>query len=73
MYQIKNYYDKNYRGLSASETAADKDTMISIVHDFASEGGYIEVRNTETGELLHFDSDTYFENMYYEGEVSIDI
>ena len=73
MYQIKAYYDKDYRGLSASEETDNRDTMIDIVHNLAAQGGYIKVKNTETGDYIRFDSDTYWKEIYYEGEIDLNI
>lgn len=73
MYEIRAYYDSDFRGLSASETADNRDQMIEIVHDLASRGGFFCVENTETGEEIRFSADTYENEYFYEGEVNLPI
>lgn len=72
MFKVNLYYDKYYRGLAETETAPNEDRLREVVHDFANRGGYIQIV-TPGGNTEEFDSDTYWEIYYYEGEVDFPI
>lgn len=75
MYDVYLFFDNQFRGLSDSIHNLEYDLMCETVHNYASQGGYIRIRNNETGVTLEFDSDTYFNSgrYYYEGDINIDI
>lgn len=65
-YQVSLHYDGDYRGLCDMETVTDWDMCKEFAHNYAMNGGYIRIRNIETGKTLEFDSDKYVEN--FDGE-----
>lgn len=69
-YTISLYYDRHYCGLSdrinTTGAALEED-----IHELISKGGYMEVHNDKTGVTVCFSSDTYWNDIYIDGEISL--
>ena len=57
MYNVRSYYDRNFRGLEDSIKNVDIDTMENFVWEKIMQGNYIEVENIESGKIVRIDSD----------------
>jgi hypothetical protein len=73
MYELELYYDCHLYGLADTATADNADDMKDKAHELINEGGFLVIRNTVTGEEVTFSTTEYYEKIYFEGEVDIDI
>ena len=69
-YLVKGYYDSNKRGLADSSWADTVSEVDEIVNEYANKGYYLEVRNLETGTVLEFSADNWFDEIYPDGGFS---
>lgn len=74
MYDIAIYLNHGY-GLVETATADNHDDLLSVINDLMTRyrGCFCEVENTETGEVIDFNEETYWDSIYYEGEIEINI
>ena len=57
MYNVRSYYDKNFRGLEDSIKNVDIDTMENFVWEKIMQGNYVEIEKIESGKIVRIDSD----------------
>jgi hypothetical protein len=57
MYNVRSYYDRNFRGLEDSIKNVDIDTMENFVWEKIMQGNYVEIEKIESGETVRIDSD----------------
>ena len=69
-YLVKGYYDVDKRGLADSSWADNVSEVDEIVNEYANKGYYLEVRNLETGTVLEFSADNWFDEIYPDGGFS---
>jgi len=69
-YLIRGYYDQSRRGLAEDSWADTISEVDEIVNEYANKGYYLEVRNLETGTVLEFSADNWFDEIYPDGGFS---
>jgi hypothetical protein len=69
LYEIKGYYDSNFRGLEASDVAYDLDDAFEIAWEYLSNGDYVEIVDTDTGKRIVWEPDMLDE---FDGEFPYD-
>jgi len=69
-YTVSLYYDRQYCGLSERINTTSA-ALTEDVHELISKGGYMEIKNDKTGITVCFSSDTYWNDLYYEGEITL--
>jgi hypothetical protein len=57
MYNVRSYYDTDFRGLEDSIKNVDIDTMENFVWEKIMQGNYVEIEKIESGETVRIDSD----------------
>ena len=57
MYNVRSFYDTNFRGLEDSIENVDIDTMQDFVWQKIMQGNCIEVEKIESGKIVRIDSD----------------
>ncbi len=60
-YEVRAFFDGNFRGLSEDRTCRTHDEMVDTVHEFCFNGNFVRVVNNDTGNSLEFDPDTWME------------
>ena len=61
MYEVRSYYDSEFRGLEDSEVFDDWSDVTLWTHEHASKGGFVRIKNTETGLDMEIDPNEYIE------------
>lgn len=69
-YLIRGYYDQSRRGLAEDSWADTISEVDEIVNEYANKGYYLEVKNLETGTVLEFSADNWFDEIYPDGGFS---
>jgi len=57
MYNVRSYYDTDFRGLEDSIKNVDIDTMENFVWEKIMQGSCVEIEKIESGETVRIDSD----------------
>lgn len=57
MYNVRSYYDTDFRGLEDSIKNVDIDTMENFVWKKIMQGSCVEIEKIESGETVRIDSD----------------
>ncbi len=60
-YQVKGFFGANFSGLSNSNTFDDFSRSVDELHSYASEGNYVSITDTETGEEKRYTPDEWME------------
>lgn len=69
-YLIRGFYDTDRKGLAEDAWADTVSEVDEIVNEYANKGYYLEVRNLETGTVLEFSADNWFDEIYPDGGFS---
>lgn len=71
-YEIRGYYDEDMRGLAESTTTNIFKTAIETVHTYCSNGDFVKITNSETGQRKIYAPDVWLNNIDM-GEIPDDI
>lgn len=69
-YLIRGFYDSNRKGIAEDAWADTISEVDNIVNEYANKGYYLEVKNLETGTVLEFSADNWFDEIYPDGGFS---
>ena len=63
-YKVCGYYDADKRGLAASEDVDDTQLVNAWANEYANKGYYITIEDRESGSIMEFSPDEWFEYWY---------
>ena len=70
MWSVASFYDERLIGLEKSETGIEDWSRVEeLAHEWVSNGGYVEIKDDESGKSIVLDYDSYFED--FEGEFPV--